>query len=340
MSESNSPPFKITSAIVSLVADISQLLGRLSALNASTGDLRLRRANRIRTIQGSLAIEGNTLSEDQVTAILEGKHVLAPPGELQEVRNAIKVYDRFDTWSADSLENLLSAHALLMAGLVDNPGSFRPGGVGVMAGSSLIHMAPPAGRVPALMKDLFAWIEATDAHPLIASSVFHYEFEFIHPFEDGNGRMGRLWQSLILSRWKALFANLPVESIVNQRQAEYYDALNESGRNGESSVFIKFMLTSILDALKSLTTPEVEPAVTPEVMRLLKVMKGEMTRKEIQAKLGLKDEKHFRQSYQQPAIAHKLIEMTIPDKPNSRLQKYRITSVGMACLGIQKRTFL
>ena len=135
------------------------------------------------------------------------------------MRNAIKVYDRFDTWSADSLEDLLSAHALLMAGLVDNPGSYRPGGVGVMAGSRLVHMAPPADRVPALMKDLFAWTKETDAHPLIANSVFHYEFEFIHPFEDGNGRMGRLWQSLILSRWKALFANLPVESIVTERQA-------------------------------------------------------------------------------------------------------------------------
>jgi len=199
-----------------------------------------------------------------------------------------------------------------------------------MAGSRLVHMAPPADRVPLLMKYLFAWTETTDVHPLIASSVFHYEFEFIHPFEDGNGRIGRLWQSLILSRWNPLFSNLPVESIVNQRQAEYYDALNESCRTGESSVFIKFMLTSILDALRSLTTPEVEPEVTPEVMRLLKVMKGEMTRKEIQAKLGLKDEKHFRQSYQQPAVAWKLIEMTIPDKPNSKLQKYRITSAGMA----------
>ena len=332
MSESYSPPYTLSVAILSLVANIAQIVGRLSALDSSAGNLRLRRANRIRTIQGSLAIEGNTLSEEQVTAILEGKRVLAPPREIQEVRNAIKVYDRFDAWSADSLGDLLSAHAILMAGLVDNPGAFRSGGVGVMAGSRLVHMAPPAGRVPALMKDLFAWIKATDAHPLIASSVFHYEFEFIHPFEDGNGRMGRLWQSLILSRWAPLFANLPVESIVNERQAEYYDALNASGKNGESSVFIEFMLTSVLDALKSLATPAVAPEVTPEVMRLLKVMKGEMTRKEIQARLGLKDEKHFRQSYQQPAIARKLIEMTIPDRPNSRLQKYRITRAGMAYL--------
>lgn len=331
-----SPPYTLTSAIVGLVADISQLLGRLSVLNSQAADLRLRRANRIRTIQGSLAIEGNTLSEAQITAILEGKRVLAPPREILEVRNAIKAYDRFEAWSFDSLEDLLSAHALLMAGLVDHQGSFRPGGVGIMAGSRLVHMAPPAGRVPGLMKDLFAWIKTTDTHPLIASSVFHYEFEFIHPFEDGNGRMGRLWQSLILSRWNPLFAILPVESLVYRRQSAYYVALNESGQNGESSVFIEFMLGSLLDALKTLAAPEVAPEVTPEVRRLLKVIKGEMTRREIQSKLGLKDEKHFRERYQQPAVAQKLIEMTIPEKPNSRLQKYRITEAGRACLKGQK----
>lgn len=330
MDRSYSPPYKLTSAIVTLVAEVSQLLGRLSVLDSTASDLRLRRANRIRTIQGSLAIEGNSLSEEQVTAILEGKRVLASPRELQEVRNAILAYERFDTWKPDSLEDLLAAHRLLMAGLVDDSGSFRSGGVGVMAGARLVHMAPPAGRVPALMNDLFAWIKTTDAHLLIASSVFHYEFEFVHPFADGNGRIGRLWQSLILSRWKALFANLPVESIVYQHQAEYYEALNASGKNGESSVFIEFMLQRILEALQSLGVSEVAPEVTPEVMRLLKVMKGEMTRKAIQAKLGLKDEKNFRRSYQQPAVARKLIEMTIPDKPNSRLQKYRITSAGKA----------
>ena len=340
MDTSYSPPYELTSAIVTLVAEASQLLGRLSVLDSTASNLRLRRANRIRTIQGSLAIEGNTLSEEQVTAIVEGKRILAPPRELQEVRNAILAYERFDTWTPDSLEDLLAAHRVLMAGLVDDPGSFRSGGVGVMAGERVIHVAPPAGRVPALMKDLFAWIESTDAHPLIASSIFHYEFEFIHPFADGNGRIGRLWQSLILSRWNPLFANLPVESIVYQHQAEYYDALNASGAQGESSIFIEFMLRRILDALKSLSAPdfgpEVVPEVTPEVMRLLKVLKGEMTRKAIQAKLGLKDEKNFRRSYQQPAVARKLIEMTIPDKPNSRLQKYRITSAGRAYLQEKK----
>lgn len=330
------PPFRVTSSIVSLVADIAEAVGRLSALESGAGDLRLRRANRIRTIQGSLAIEGNTLSEEQITAIVEGKRVLAPPRELQEVRNALLAYERFDTWAPDSLEDMLAAHGILMAGLIDTPGAFRSGGVGVMAGARLVHLAPPAGRVPGLMNNLFSWIESTDEHPLIASSVFHYEFEFIHPFADGNGRIGRLWQSLILSRWNPLFANLPVESIVYQHQAEYYEALNLSGTQGESSVFIEFMLSRILDTLRAFATPEVAPEVTPEVARLLKAMKGEMTRREIQAKLGLKDEKNFRKSYQQPAIALRLIEMTIPAKPNSRLQKYRITSAGRAFLREKK----
>jgi Fic family protein len=332
MSNNYLPPFNISSTMVSLVADISQKLGRLAVLDEVSNNLRLRKINRIRTIQGSLAIEGNTLTEEQITAILEGKRVLAPPREIQEVRNAIKAYDLFEQWEAHSKDDLLAAHRILMTGLLDSPGAFRTGGVGVMAGKTIIHMAPPAGRVPLLMSDLFEWLRTTDVHPLIAGSVFHYEFEFIHPFEDGNGRMGRLWQTLILSRWNPLFANVPVESLVYEHQAEYYEALNKSSKNGESSVFIEFMLRTILAALTALSTPE----VTPEVRKMLSAMAGEMTRKQIQEKLGLKDEKHFRERYQQPAVALGLIEMTIPDKPNSRLQKYRITPKGMALIKEKK----
>jgi hypothetical protein len=180
------------------------------------------------------------------------------------------------------------------------------------------------------MNDLLQWLKETNQHPLIAGSVFHYEFEFIHPFEDGNGRMGRLWQTLILGKWNPLFSAIPVESLVYEHQAEYYAALNKSTKNAESSVFIEFMLKMIIGAVRSLSTPEVRPDVTPEVKKMLSALNGEMTRKEIQQKLGLKDEKHFRTAYQQPAIAQGLIEMTIPDKPNSRLQKYRITPKGIA----------
>ncbi|TAL31659.1 MAG: Fic family protein [Spirochaetes bacterium] len=331
MKENHIPPFTISSAIVSRVAAISQLVGRLSVLDDVSDNLRLRKINRVRTIQGSLAIEGNTLSEEQVTAILEGKRVVALPREIQEVRNAIKAYDIFEKWDPCSKDDLLYAHRVLMTGLLDRPGTFRIGGVGVMAGEAIVHMAPPAKRVQSLMDYLIRWLQKTDLHPLIASSVFHYEFEFIHPFEDGNGRMGRLWQTLILYKWNPLFAHVPVENIVHKHQADYYEALNSSTRNGESSAFIEFMLAMILDALGPLVTPEVAPQVTPEVKKMLLIMDGELSRKQIQEKLGLKDEKHFRESYQQPAVAQGLIEMTIPGKPNSRLQKYRITPKGIAC---------
>jgi Fic family protein len=326
------PPFTITPKIIRYIADISELIGGYTLALDISKNLRLRRINRIRTIQGSLAIEGNTLTEEQITAILEGKRVVAPPREIQEVRNALKAYDCFEKWNPVSRDDLLEAHRILMTGLLDKPGHFRTSGVGVMAGQDIIHLAPPADRVPYLMQDLFRWLQETDHHPLLAGSVFHYEFEFIHPFEDGNGRMGRLWQTLILSKWNPLFANLPVESLLYEHQADYYAALNLSTKNAESSVFIEFILKMIFAAVKDLPTPEVAPEVTPEVRRMLLVLEGEMTRRHIQERLRLKDEKHFRVKYQQPAIAQGLIEMTLPDKPNSRLQKYRLTHRGRAYL--------
>jgi Fic family protein len=215
-----------------------------------------------------------------------------------------------------------------MTGLLDEAGKLRTGDVGVMAGRTLVHMAPPADRVYCLVNDLLLWIKNTEQHPLISSSVFHYEFEFIHPFKDGNGRVGRLWQSLILRGWNPIFAAVPVESLVYEHQADYYASLNKSTKNGESSVFIEFMLKMILAALKNFCTPEVATGVTPEVRKLLLALTGEMSRKEIQQILGLKDEKHFREAYLQQAVAAGLIEMTVPDKPNSRLQKYRLTPEG------------
>lgn len=323
------PPYTLTSAIVSLVAEISEMIGQLSALVADAGSLRLRGINRIRTIQGSLAIEGNTLSQEQITAILEGKRVVAAPREILEVRNAIKAYDLFLQWCPWQEEDLLSAHGVIMQGLLDESGQYRSGGVGVMAGAEVIHMAPPAGRVPSLMQDLMGWLQVTLDHPLVSSSVFHYEFEFIHPFADGNGRLGRLWQTLILSRWNPLFAYIPVESLVYEHQQAYYAALNESTQKGDSSVFIEFMLTMVAQALVKLPfTPQVAPQVTPQVRQLLQVLVEEMSREQMQNSLGLHDRKSFRERYLVPALAAALIEMTIPDKPNSRLQKYRLTEKG------------
>ena len=320
------PPYTITPEILNRVAAISETIGRLTVLTDQARAFRLRRINRIRTIHGSLAIEGNTLSEAQITAILEGKRVIAPPREVQEVKNALAAYDRFDTWKPGAEKDLLEAHRILMSGLIDEAGLYRHGGVGVMAGQQVIHMAPPADRVPQLMGDLFGWLAATDAHPLIASSVFHYEFEFIHPFADGNGRMGRLWQSLILARWNPLFADIPVESLIFEHQAEYYQAIQESTQKTDFAPFIAFMLRMILDTVTS-STPEVTREATPEV-RLLSVLAGEMTRQQLKEALGLKDDEHFRKAYLLPALEAGLIEMTIPDKPRSSKQKYRLTDKG------------
>jgi Fic family protein len=321
------PPYTITPEILNRVAAISEVIGRLTVLTDQARALRLRRINRIRTIQGSLAIEGNTLSEAQITAILDGKRVIAPPREVQEVRNALAAYELFDTWRPEAEENLLEAHRILMSGLIDAAGIYRHGGVGVMAGQQVIHMAPPADRVPHLMADLLRWLADTDAHPLIASAVFHYEFEFIHPFADGNGRMGRLWQSLILSHWNPLFADIPVESLIFVHQTKYYQALQESTLKTDSAPFIAFMLQMILDTLTA-SAPQVRPQVTPQVGKLMKAIKGEMGREALQSALRLSDRKSFRERYLKPALADGLIEMTIPDKPNSRLQKYRLTDKG------------
>jgi Fic family protein len=321
------PPFTITAEILNQVAAISEAIGRLSAVVDQARALRLRRINRVRTIRGSLAIEGNTLSEAQIAAIFNGKRVIAPPREVREARNALAAYDCFERLRPEVEADLLEAHRILMAGLIDEAGVYRRGGVGVMAGTRVIHMAPPAKRVPLLMSELFRWLAATDAHPLIASSVFHYEFEFIHPFADGNGRIGRLWQSLILARWNSMFADVPVESLVFEHQAEYYRTLQESTRQTDSAPFIAFMLRMILGAVTT-STPQATPQVTPQVGELLQAMQGEMSREALQITLDLQDRKSFRERYLKPALGAGLIEMTLPAKPNSRLQQYRLTEKG------------
>ena len=235
------PPYTITSHILALAERIGEAIGRTEEAALST-DLRLRRLNRIRTIRGSLAIEGNTLTEEQVSTILDGKPVVAPLREIQEVRNAINAYDQYLRWDPARETDLLKAHEVLMVGLLDAPGHYRPGGVAVTGAGEVHHIGPPADRVSHLMSDLLLWLGSTTDHPLITSSVFHYEFEFIHPFEDGNGRMGRLWQTLILTRWKPLFADVPVESLSHARQDEYYEAIRASSAKGESTPFIAFML--------------------------------------------------------------------------------------------------
>jgi Fic family protein len=332
------PPYTITPAIVNLVARISEAVGRLTAFTETVKTLRLRRINRVRTIRGSLAIEGNTLSEEQITAILEGKRVIAPPREIQEARNAIVAYDCFQKWRSDSAADLLEAHRILMAGLLDEAGIFRRGGVGVMSGDQVIHMAPPADRVPSLMRDLLGWLHATDMNPLVASSVFHYELEFIHPFADGNGRMGRLWQTLILSGWNPLFADIPVESMIHEHQQEYYAAINRSTEKADSSVFVEFMLRMIGDAVSSsVSTDQVGDQVTDQVALLMEAIGwSERGIADLMRMLGLSHRPTFRENHINPALDSGWIERTQPESPRSPTQRYRLTDKGRRWLQQRK----
>lgn len=243
-------PFHITPVILNAVAEISELLGFWSAGQGASSP-QLRRENRIRSIQASLAIEHNNLSLEQVAAILDGKRVLGLPKEIQEVRNAFNAYEQLPNWRADNGEHLLAAHALLMQGLVDHPGQWRNGGVGIFREQALLHMAPPATQIPRLMQNLLVWLFTTDTHPLIAICVFHYEFEFIHPFTDGNGRLGRLWQTLILSQWRSAMAYLPVETIIREQQEDYYRVLGAADQASDCTVFIEFMLSALVKALQT-----------------------------------------------------------------------------------------
>jgi len=243
------PPYTITPQIVQQVAVIVELVTRWSYSDDSALTPQLRRNNRIRTIQASLALENNTLSIEQVTDVLDGKAVVGLPREIQEVRNAFAAYEQVSKWEPHSQSDLLAAHGLLMDGLVDDAGHYRKGGVGIYSDKGLVHMAPPAKMLSGLMADLVEWLASAPVHPLIASSVFHYEFEFIHPFADGNGRMGRLWQTLILSKWEPILAYLPVESVIRMRQTAYYEALAEADRIASATPFIEFMLQALHDAM-------------------------------------------------------------------------------------------
>lgn len=240
------PPFTITPKILNLVSEITEVVTKLEFLVPKSISPTLRKINKIKTITGTLEIEGNTLGFEKVTAILEGKRVLGTTKEIAEVQGAIKVYDAIETLDYKNIDDLLLSHKMLMDEILTKAGTFRVKDVGVGGSDGVVHVAPPSSLVRELMQNLFEWLKNTDIHPLIKSSVFHYEFEFIHPFIDGNGRIGRLWQSLILYRWKPIFLSIPVESVVRDAQEEYYKALEVSGSLGESTPFIEFMLDAIL----------------------------------------------------------------------------------------------
>jgi len=245
------PPYTLTAKMLSLSTQIAEEISKIEYEASKVITPKLRKKNRIKTLVGTLEIEGNFLGEEKITALLEGKKVLGTMVEVAEVQGAIAAYKKFEEYAYDSLDDLLKAHKILMQELLPTAGSFRTVNVGVGSSEGVSHVAPPHGVVPELMADLFDWLAQSDEHPLIKSCVFHYEFEFIHPFSDGNGRIGRLWQSVILYHWKEVFNAIPTESIIREYQEAYYDALEASGSAGESIPFVEFMLEVILRTIES-----------------------------------------------------------------------------------------
>ena len=320
------PPYEITDEMLELVSEIMENLGKLSGVNELEKLPRLRRVSRIKSIHSSLAIENNTLSIEQVTDVINGKRVLAPQKDIEEVHNAFNAYEKLSEINPYSIEDLLKIHSIMMNGLVKEAGSLRSGQVGVYnQDGKVVHLAPPADFVPQQLGQLFDWVKNSNANMLIKSSVFHYEFEFIHPFNDGNGRTGRLWQTALLASWKPIFAWIPIESIIKDNQEDYYNAITLSTSQGKSNIFIEFMLDVINKAIKDIITDTRNHYnhVNNQITELMKVIESyPQSATELMEKLNLKSRLGFRKNYLQPALDAGLIGMTDPDKPTSKNQKY------------------
>lgn len=320
------PPYEITDEMLELVSEIMENLGKLSGVNELEKLPRLRRVSRIKSIHSSLAIENNTLSIEQVTDVINGKRVLAPQKDIEEVHNAFNAYEKLSEINPYSIDDLLKIHGIMMNGLVKEAGRLRSGQVGVYnQDGKVVHLAPPADFVPQQLGQLFDWVKDSNANMLIKSSVFHYEFEFIHPFNDGNGRTGRLWQTALLASWKPIFAWIPIESIIKDNQEDYYNAITLSTSQGKSNIFIEFMLDVINKAIKDIITDTRNHYnhINNQITELMKVIESyPQSATELMLKLNLKSRLGFRKNYLQPALDAGLIGMTEPDKPTSKNQKY------------------
>ena len=258
------PPFSITPKILQLVSQIERLIGRVESLNRPVPQPHLRKSNRVKTLHGSLAIEGNTLDVEQITALLDGKKVIGKKEEIREVLNAIQAYEKIKSYDLVRIDDLLKAHGVMMAGILDSAGRWRSGNVGILKGPKVSHLAPKANRVPHLMEDLFSFLAGNEDHPLIVGCVFHYELEFIHPFQDGNGRIGRFWHSLSLINYHSVFEFIPVESLIRENQDEYYAVLEASDQAGDSTAFVEFSLRMIHEALSNFIEVFHPASHTPE----------------------------------------------------------------------------
>ena len=323
------PPFTITNKMLDYVSNIMEKIGKLDNYTNFNKMPVLRRNNRIKSIHSSLAIEANSLSLGQVKDVIAGRTVIGPQKEIQEVKNAYNAYEMINTVDAYSIKDLKKVHGVMTYLTVVESGEFRKGNEGVFdEKGNCIHVCPPPEQVDELMKQLFKWIKKNneEIHPLILSSIFHYEFVFIHPFSDGNGRTARLWQNIMLSNWKELFEYLPIESQIHKYQDDYYKAINNCNRNGESTEFIEFMLKMIDEVLdetiRTSSAPITETGIN--INKLLNIMEYNtpITANEIMNKLGIKSKETLRSTYLDPAIKEGVVALTIPDKPTSKNQMY------------------
>ena len=338
------PPYAISEKAADYLAKIVETVTRLEYGTDFKRDFRLQRANRLRTIHSSLAIEGNSLTLGDVTAVIEGKLVAGKQAEIKEVKNAYEAYDKIMTFDPYKIADFLKAHKLMTQGLVSEAGKFRSGDVGVFDGDTAIHIGARPQFVPELMAELFAWAKGSELHPVLKSAILHYEIETIHPFSDGNGRMGRLWQTLLLAKWNDIFAWIPMESVIFQNRPEYYDSLYHGQHTGDSGKFIEFALASLLSALNTMYTNSLVSApeehkvehqvehqaeLTDTQVKVLKTLEHQaLSRKEIFTAIGLNGDSRSFKRHIEPLLEAGLLEMTVPDKPNSRLQKYRLTALG------------
>ncbi len=321
-------PYNITEKMLNLVSSISTKLGRIEIYHNLDNKPHLRRNNRIKSVYSSLKIEANSLTIGQTKDVINGRLVLGPEQEIQEVKNAYRAYEMIGKINPYSVDDLKKVHGVMEYLLKDDAGRFRDGDEGVFNGDVCIFMAPPPQFVPSLMQDLFEWMSTNkqQVHPLIMGAVFHYEFVFIHPFSDGNGRTARLWHTILLNEWNPIFAYIPLESQIEKFQNDYYNAISECHINGNSNVFIEFMLERI-DNILDEVNEQVRKSINDEseyVKRMLEVMEFDVpyTAVSLMDLLGLKSRETFRKNYMDPALSIGAVERTIPEKPNSKNQRY------------------
>ena len=322
------PPYTISNRMLELVSDISEKVGKISSHKELESKPHLRRNNRIKSIHSSLKIEANSLSLSEVRDVINGHLVLGDQKEIQEVKNAYEAYKKIPEINPTSISELKKIHGVMTYRIVNESGVFRQGEEGVFSGDKCIFIAPPPHMVSGLMNDLISWMKRSEGvvHPLILSAVFHYEFVFIHPFADGNGRMARLWHTVILSKWKTVFEYIPIESQIEKFQDEYYEAISRCHAAGESTIFIEFMLLQIDKILDDISVQinEKNEYLPESVQKLLEVMEYDVPymSNDLMEKMGLKAKEGFRRNYLHPANEMNIIQMTLPDKPNSRNQRY------------------